>query len=405
MVRADVAIVGAGQAGISVAAKLRREGFGGSIMLFGEEEAAPYQRPPLSKKYLMQEFDLERLFLKPKIFFDSNRVELLTGKKCISVDPERRILSFLDSKVEYQILVLATGSKPKRLPERIGGSKKGVFVLRNIADADSIAKEFSPGRRLLVVGGGYIGLEVASSARSKGLKVTVIEMADRILQRVAAPETSQRMRDLHLAQGVDIKESTGIEFLGGRKRVSEATLTDGSALPVDIVVAGIGIIPRDELAVGAGLKIDNGIWTNSCGQTSVESIWAAGDCASFPWREGRIRLESVQNAIDQAELVAANIAGAKISYDPTPWFWSDQYDSKLQIAGLCAGYDNVVARKGANENSFSHWYFSGDRLLAVDAVNDSRAYVVGKRLLESGKSADKNAIADRKSNLKLLLKL
>ncbi|MDE0111052.1 MAG: FAD-dependent oxidoreductase [Albidovulum sp.] len=404
MDRVDVAIVGAGQAGISVAAKLRRQGFEGRVMLLGEEEAAPYQRPPLSKKYLTREFDLERLFLRPRIFFEENRIELCTGQKCIEVDPERKILELRNSRVEYQNLVLAVGSAPRRLPENIGGSKEGVFVLRDIADADSIAKEFSPGRNLLVVGGGYIGLEVASSAKSKGLKVTVIEMAERILQRVAAPETSLRMRDLHVAKGVEIKEGIGVEFLGGEKRVSEVALTDGSSHPVDIVVAGIGILPRDELAGAGGLKIDNGIWTNSRGQTSVESIWAAGDCASFPWKGKRIRLESVQNAIDQAEMVAVNIAGDEICYDPTPWFWSDQYDAKLQIAGLCTGYDNVVARKGASEDSFSHWYFKGDQLLAVDAVNDSRAYMVGKRLLESGETADKNAISDSKSNLKLLLK-
>ena len=404
MDRTDVAIVGAGQAGLSLAAKLRREGFDGRVSLFGEEEAVPYQRPPLSKKYLVGEFDLERLFLRPNAFFQENRIELRTGQKCISIDSERRILTLSESQFEYKDLVLTTGSTPRRLPERIGGTLKGVFVLRNIEDADAISKELSEGRHLLVIGGGYIGLEVASSARSRGLQVTVVEMAERILQRVAAPETSRRMRELHLAHGVDVKEGVGLEKIEGADRVSEAYLSDGSSLPVDIVVVGIGIEPRDELAESAGLAIENGIVTNSLGQASAEGIWAAGDCASFPWKGKRIRLESVQNAIEQAETVAVNLAGAEKPYDPTPWFWSDQYDAKLQIAGIGSGYDNVISRAGASASSFSHWYFNGDQLLAVDAVNDSRAYMVGKRLLEIGGTADKDTISDVNSNLKTLLR-
>ncbi len=404
MDRTDVAIVGAGQAGLSLAAKLRREGFDGRVSLFGEEEAVPYQRPPLSKKYLVGEFDLERLFLRPNAFFQENRIELRTGQKCMSIDSERRILTLSESQFEYKDLVLTTGSTPRRLPERIGGTLKGVFVLRNIEDADAISKELSEGRHLLVIGGGYIGLEVASSARSRGLQVTVVEMAERILQRVAAPETSRRMRELHLAHGVDVKEGVGLEKLEGADRVSEAYLSDGSSLPVDIVVVGIGIEPRDELAESAGLAIENGIVTNSLGQASAEGIWASGDCASFPWKGKRIRLESVQNAIEQAETVAVNLAGAEKPYDPTPWFWSDQYDAKLQIAGIGSGYDNVISRAGASASSFSHWYFNGDQLLAVDAVNDSRAYMVGKRLLEIGGTADKDTISDVNSNLKTLLR-
>ncbi len=404
MDRTDVAIVGAGQAGLSLAAKLRREGFDGRVSLFGEEEAVPYQRPPLSKKYLVGEFDLERLFLRPNAFFQENRIELRTGQKCTSIDSERRILTLSESQFEYKDLVLTTGSTPRRLPERIGGTLKGVFVLRNIEDADAISKELSEGRHLLVIGGGYIGLEVASSAISRGLQVTVVEMAERILQRVAAPETSRRMRELHLAHGVDVKEGVGLEKLEGADRVSEAYLSDGSSLPVDIVVVGIGIEPRDELAESAGLAIENGIVTNSLGQASAEGIWAAGDCASFPWKGKRIRLESVQNAIEQAETVAVNLAGAEKPYDPTPWFWSDQYDAKLQIAGIGSGYDNVISRAGASASSFSHWYFNGDQLLAVDAVNDSRAYMVGKRLLEIGGTADKDTISDVNSNLKTLLR-
>ena len=261
-----------------------------------------------------------------------------------------------------------------------------------------------PGAKVLVVGGGYIGLEAASAAVAKGLSVCVVEMAERILQRVAASETSDFIRDLHLSRGVELLESVGLTRLLGESELTGALLSDGTQLDLDMAIIGVGIVPSTGLAESAGLKLDNGIWTDANGRTADPNIWAAGDCASFPWKGQRIRLESVQNAIDQAECVAENIMGAEKEYLPTPWFWSDQYDAKLQIAGLCSGYDRVVVRPGRTDDSISHWYYRGSELLAVDAVNDSRAYMVGKRLLETGKTATPEETANPDCDLKSLLR-
>ena len=308
----------------------------------------------------------------------------------------------MKSSIGYDQLALTTGSVPRRLPASVGGDLEGVYVVRDLADVDAMAPNFRQGAKLLVVGGGYIGLEAAAVASKKGVQVTLVEMADRILQRVAAPETSDYFRTLHREHGVDIREGLGLERLTGAGHVSGATLTDGTALQVDFVVVGVGIVPATTLAEDAGLKIDNGISVDSFGRTSEPSIWAAGDCASFPHGSGRLRLESVPNAIDHAECVADNMLGTETPYVPRPWFWSDQYDVKLQIAGLNTGYDRIVTRKGAGR-SISFWYYQGDRLLAVDAMNDPRAYMIGKRLIEAGKSPDPAVVADANADLKALL--
>jgi 3-phenylpropionate/trans-cinnamate dioxygenase ferredoxin reductase subunit len=299
--------------------------------------------------------------------------------------------------------VLTIGSTPRRLPAAIGGDLAGVYTVRTLADVDAMRAEFQPGRRVVIVGGGYIGLEAAAVARKLGLEVTVLEMAPRILQRVAAPETSDYIRALHQAHGVTILESTGLERLLGTGHVSGVRLQDGRELPADFVIAGVGILPGQALAEAAGLEIENGIKTDAHGRTSDPFIWSAGDCASFPWKGGRIRLESVGNAIDQAEVVAENILGAGKDYIAKPWFWSDQYDCKLQIAGLNTGYDNIVTR-GPEAEAVSFWYYQGDTLLAVDAMNDPRGYMVGKRLIEMGKSPEKAKISDLSVQLKDLLK-
>ena len=269
-----------------------------------------------------------------------------------------------------------------------------------------MAPEFVAGRRVLIVGGGYIGLEAAAVAARMGLDVTLVEMSTRILQRVAAPQTSDYFRALHQSHGVDIKEGIGLTQLHSVDgRVSSAALSDGSEIAVDFVIVGVGIMPQSDIAALAGLKVDNGIMVNALGQTSDPAVWAAGDCTVFPYGTGSLRLESVQNAIDQAEAVAGNILGADQAYIPQPWFWSDQYDVKLQIAGLNTGYDSVVTRAAPDDPKVvSFWYYEGDRLLAVDAMNDPRAYMVGKRLIESAKSPDPATIADPNSNLKNLLK-
>jgi 3-phenylpropionate/trans-cinnamate dioxygenase ferredoxin reductase subunit len=399
---AHVVVVGAGQAGSAVVAKLRGLGFDGQITLVGEEPSPPYQRPPLSKAYLMGEMEEERLWLRSTAFYAEQNITLRLGEKVGSIDRTAKTLTLGDETLSYDHLVLTTGSTPRRLPAAIGGDLAGVYTVRTLADVDAMRAEFAPGRRVVIVGGGYIGLEAAAVARKLGLEVTVLEMAPRILQRVAAPETSDYIRALHQAHGVTILESTGLDRLLGTGRVSGVRLQDGRELPADFVIAGVGIIPGQALAEAAGLELENGIKTDAHGRTSDPFIWSAGDCASFPYKGGRIRLESVGNAIDQAEMVAENIMGAGKDYIAKPWFWSDQYACKLQIAGLNTGYDNIVTR-GPEGEGVSFWYYQGDTLLAVDAMNDPRGYMVGKRLIEAGKSPDKAKVADLSVPLKDLL--
>ncbi len=397
-----VVIVGAGQAGAALAAKLRALGHQGAITMIGAEKAPPYQRPPLSKAYLLGEMEEERLWLRAPDFWAEQDIALKLGQPVSAIDPAARTVTVGDETIPYDALALTTGSVPRRLPAAIGGDLAGVYTVRTLDDVDAMRAEFTPGRRVIIVGGGYIGLEAAAVAAKLGLQATVLEMAPRILQRVAAPETSDHVRALHAGHGVTILESTGLERLLGEGRVTGARLTDGREIPADFVIVGVGIAPDTALAQAAGLAMDNGIATDEFGQTSDPAIWAAGDCASFPHKGGRIRLESVGNAIDQAEAVAANMLGAAEPYQAKPWFWSDQFDLKLQIAGLNTGYDHVVTRRAA-DGATSFWYYKGDQLLAVDAMSDSRAYMVGKRLIDQGKSPTPDAIATA-PDLKALLK-
>lgn len=397
-----VVVVGAGQAGSSLVARLRKGGFDGQITLIGDEAAPPYQRPPLSKAYLLGDMALERLYLRPESFYAENGIDLHLSTSAVSIDRAAKTVTAGDAVFDYDQLAITTGSVPRALPAAIGGALRGVHVVRTLADVDAMEPAIRAGARALIVGGGYIGLEAAAVARKRGMEVTLIEMADRILQRVAAPQTSDFFRALHTGHGVDIREGIGLDRLLGDDHVTGAVLSDGTELPVDMVIAGIGIAPATALAEAAGLELDNGIKVDEMGQTSDPAIWAAGDCASFPYQGARIRLESVPNAIDQAEAVADNMMGAGKGYVAKPWFWSDQYDVKLQIAGLNTGYDDVVSRIG--EGSASFWYFKGDQLLAVDAANDPRGYMIGKRLIEAGKTAPKDVLADPEADLKPLLK-
>ena len=397
-----VVVIGAGQAGSSLVAKLRSLGFEGDITLIGEETDPPYQRPPLSKAYLLGEMDRERLYLRPEKFYEEQNIILKLGTPVAGLNTAAKTVSVGGETISYDQLAFTTGSTPRRLPERIGGTLEGVHVVRTLADVDAMAPTCRAGKTALVVGGGYIGLEAAAVLRKLGLSVTLIEMADRILGRVAAPETADYFRALHKGHGVDLREGIGLDHLTGGTHVTGAVLTDGSVVPADLVIVGVGIEPNARIAQDVELEINNGIVVDEMGRTSDPNIWAAGDCALFPFRGEKIRLESVQNAIDQAEAVAANMLGANKAYEPKPWFWSDQYDVKLQIAGLNTGYDRVVVREV--ETSRSHWYYLGDTLLAVDAMNDPRSYMIGKRLIEAGKSPDPAIIEDPSADLKPLLK-
>lgn len=398
-----IVVIGAGQAGASLVGKLRTEGYDGDITLLGAEDGPPYQRPALSKAYLLGEMERERLFLRPRDWYDGNDIALRTGTRAVAVDGAAKTVTLEgDEVLHYDQLAFTTGSHPRLLPDAIGGNLDGVYQVRDLADADAMMPEFVAGRRLLIIGGGYIGLEAAAVAAKLGLQVVLVEMADRILQRVAAPQTSDYFRDLHATHGVDIREGTGLDRLTGDGRVTGAVLSDGTTLDVDFAIVGVGIYPATTLAESAGVACDNGIQTDTYGQTNVPGIWAAGDCATLDWHGQQIRLESVGNAIDQAECVARNMIGADVPYAPKPWFWSDQYDVKLQIAGLNLGYDDVVVRQTGDAQS--HWYYRGEQLLAVDAMNDPRNYMIGKRLIEAGKSPAKSLIQDPETDMKALLR-
>ncbi|MER8779385.1 FAD-dependent oxidoreductase [Mesorhizobium sp. M0977] len=398
-----IVIVGAGQAGASLAAKVRALGYDGPVTLIGEEPAPPYQRPPLSKGYLLREMDLERLYLRAPSFWKENEINLKLAAPVTLIHRSTNTVHVGDESIPYDKLALTTGSRPRRIPATAGGDLKGVYTIRTLADVDAMAAEFQSARKLLIIGGGYLGLEAAAVGVKLGLELTLIEMAPRILQRVAAPPTSDYFRNLHCSHSVNILENTGFDRLTGRGRVSGAVLSNGMKIPVDFVIVAIGVTPRTSIAEEADIEIENGIRTDGQGRTSDPSIWSAGECASFPYEGRRVRLESVGNAIDHAELVAGNMLGASENYKAKPWFWSDQYDVKLQIAGLNTGYDRIVERKGDHERSRSIWYYEGGRLLAIDAMNDARAYMVGKRMIDAGQTVAPEHLVDPSKDVKSLL--
>ncbi|RJE80506.1 NAD(P)/FAD-dependent oxidoreductase [Paracoccus sp. JM45] len=381
-----IVILGAGQAAASMAARLRAKGHDGPLTVIGDEPAAPYQRPPLSKAYLLGDMALDRLTLRGPEWWQDQKIDLRTGEAAVSIDAKARTVTTDRGEYPYDALALTLGAAPRRLPAAMGGDLAGTHVIRDLADIDALSLELTAGRNLVVIGGGYIGLEAAAVARKLGLNVTLVEAAPRILGRVAAAETSQLVTALHRANGVTILENTGISHLDGTDHVTGVALNDGQVLPADLVIMGIGVLPRIALAETAGLVLDNGIATDATGRTSDPAIWAAGDCASFPHQGGRLRLESVGGAIDMAECVADNMLGQSRDYAPKAWFWSDQFDAKLQIAGLNAGHDHVVMRRGQGDHCASVWYFRAGQLIAVDALNDARAYMIGKRLIEAGRS-------------------
>ena len=397
-----IVIVGAGQAGGSLAARLRGLGYDGPLLMLGEEPHPPYQRPPLSKKYMSGELDIPRLLIRPPSWYEEQKIELRLSAAVVEILPGDHCVVLADgTRLHYAKLALTTGAHPRRLPPAMGGDLAGVFTIRDLADVDALAPVMAPGKTVLVVGGGYIGLEAAAVAAGKGLKVTLVEMAPRILQRVACALTADYFRALHQRHGVVIRESAPLlELAGQNGRLTGALMQNGSAIETGIAVIGIGITPNDALAERAGLKVDNGILVDGACRTSAPDIYAAGDCANFPWRGQRTRLESVQNAVEQAEHAAAAMLGAEKDYDPVPWFWSDQYDVKLQIAGLNRGSDDAVPRPGKREGSQSVWYFAGDRLIAVDAMNDALAYALGKKIIEAHRTIPKEVAGDPSADLK-----
>ena len=399
----QIVLIGGGQAAAQAVQSLRMGGYAGKLVIVGDEPVVPYQRPPLSKAYMKGEFAEERLFFKPGAWYADNNVEMILSTRATRIDRAARIVELEHgAMLNYDALIICTGSRPRPLPVK-GADLQNVFDLRDLADVERIRPNMVSGRRLVIVGAGYIGLEAAAVARQMGLEVTVLEMAERVLARVTSPTMSEFYEKEHRAQGVTILTGARLDHLEGKDGdVSAAVLADGTSLPADMVLAGIGILPNIELAQEAGLTIDNGIATDRDARTSDPRIFAAGDCASRPLvhygRSGR--LESVHNAIEQGKLAAAAILGKPRPPEDCPWFWSDQYDLKLQIAGISRGFDDFVIRGNPAGRSFSCLYLFEGRLIAVDAINAPRDFVQSKQLIADQAVLDIERLADTSVALK-----
>ncbi len=395
----QIVIAGGGQAAVQAVDTLRRKGFAGKLTVVGDEPWLPYQRPPLSKKYLAGALERERLLIRPAPFFAEHQVQTQLGRRVSEIAPREQHVRLDDGLVlPYDALVLATGSRPRRLPAP-GADLAGVHYLRTIADADRIRAECAAGGRMVIIGGGYIGLEVAATARGLGLEVTVLEMAARVMSRVTCAEISAFYEAEHARQGVRIHCHETLRALHGDARSGRvrAVLTEaGREYPADIVIIGCGVVPADELARAAGLTCENGVVTDVHCRTSDAAIYAAGDCASHLNRQyGRhLRLESVDNAFEQGTTVALNLLGAATPHDKLPWFWSDQFDLKLVIVGVAHGYDSVILRGSAATRSFSACYLRGGELIAIDTVNQPKDQMAARKLIAAHARPDPDKLAD-----------
>ena len=393
----DVVIVGAGQGGAYAAIQLRQLGFDGTIALVGREAEPPYERPPLSKEYMLGEKAWERLLIRPADFWAGKGIELLLSAEVVSLDPAAKAVTLKDGReIGYGSLVWATGGDPRRL-SCPGADLPGVHGVRTRADADAILGELEGVERAVIVGGGYIGLEAAAVLRKLGKEVTLLEVLPRVLARVAGEELSAFYQAEHIAHGVDLRTETGIEAIEGEDRVSAVRLSDGSSIDCQLVIVGIGIIPAVGPLLAAGAAGGNGADVDEFCRTSLPDVYAIGDCAAHANRfaDGAvIRLESVQNANDQAACVARAITGDPQPYAATPWFWSNQYDLKLQTVGLSSGHDAVVVRGDPAARSFSVLYLKGGKLIACDAVNAIKDYVQARKLVEEGAKIAPADLAD-----------
>ncbi|MFY8038249.1 MAG: NAD(P)/FAD-dependent oxidoreductase [Bosea sp. (in: a-proteobacteria)] len=380
-------IIGAGQAGLQVAVELRQAGYAGAITLIGAEASQPYHRPPLSKAYLTGEKSLDALQMRGQAFYREQAITLMVGLAATGIDRTARQVVLADgSTLPYDHLVLATGAaaRPLSCP---GHDLDGVMVLRSLEDATALKARLATARHLVVVGGGFIGLEAAASARKLGVAVSLLEMQDRLMARAVGPDVSQHFANVHRSHGVDLRLGQGIAaVIGDAGKAIAVRTTAGDTLPADIVLAGIGVTPNTAPAVAADLSISNGIVVDEAQRTSDPRIHALGDVCAFPAPHGAglIRLESVQNAVDQAKVVAASITGQPARYQSVPWFWSDQYDLKLQMVGLSQGHDAVIERGSRDENRFSVFYMKAGRLIAIDSINRPADHMRGRKLLAPG---------------------
>ena len=391
-----IVVVGGGHAAAQVVDSLRRDGFDGRLILVTGEPVLPYQRPPLSKKFLAGELEADRLPIRPVTFYETIRCELVLGNPVAAIDTAARTLKLADgTKLEYDRLVLAIGGHA-RLLNVPGADLEGVRVLRTLADVNAIRASLKPATRIVIAGAGYIGLECAATFRKLGHEVTVIEMMDRVMSRVVAPEMSRFYAAEHASHGVTILTGKRVSAFHGNGKVSSVECADGAHVPADLALVGIGLVPNTELAESAGIRCDDGIAVDEHCRTSDPNVYAAGDCCSHPSRRygRRVRLESVDNAFEQAKTAAANICGKTVVHDKTPWFWSDQYELKLQIVGLSQQYDRVVLRGDPASRSFSCCYLRDGELIALDAVNHAKDFMAARKLIGERARPDPARLGD-----------
>lgn len=403
----DVVIVGAGHAGAQAAIALRLQKFAGSVVVIGEEPEYPYERPPLSKEYLAGEKPFERIMIRPPAFWEERDVTMLLGRRVVTVDPELRQVATDDGRrIGYGKLIWAAGGTP-RLLSCAGADLKGLHAVRNRADVDRMMDELGGVEQIVVIGGGYIGLEAAAVLTKLGKKVVLLEALDRVLARVAGEAVSRFYEAEHRAHGVDLRTGIAIDCIEGADgAVSGVRLKDGTVIPAQMAIVGIGIVPAVEPLVEAGAASGNGVEVDGFCRTSLADVYAVGDCASHENRfadGARIRLESVQNANDQATLVATSITGEAQPYDAVPWFWSNQYDLRLQTVGLSIGYDQTVTRGDVADRSFSVVYLKQGRVIALDCINAVKDYVQGRKLVAEGLTVDPARLADASIPLKEIM--
>lgn len=390
----NIVIIGAGQAGAQAVQSLRSEGFKGAITMVGDEDYPPYQRPPLSKAYLLGSFERPRLFLKSDAFYEEAGCELILSTTAKAIHRADRTVELADGRLlAYDKLLLATGARVRKL-KCPGADLPGIHYLKTIADVDGLQEVFQSGKRIAIVGGGYIGLEVAAVGAKRGLDVTVFEAMDRLMARAVSPQLSAFYAAEHEKAGVKLKLRTGVEAFEGNGKV-ERVKAGGQTYEADIVLVGIGVVPCDELAVRAGLASEDGIVVDQNARTGDPHIWSAGDCTRHVGREGHyIRLECVQNAIDQAKHAALAMTGKPKTYSEVPWFWSDQYDLKLQIAGLARPTDQLVQRGDPSGRKFAVFHLRDGVVAAVEAVNAAPEYLIGKKMIAEGKKIAAETLAD-----------
>lgn len=398
-----IVIVGGGQAAGQAAASLRQEGCGDRIVVLAEEPHIPYQRPPLSKQYLAGTQGLERVHLRPASFYRNKNIEVRPGVRVERLNLEDKTAACANGEtIRYRKLLLATGARPRRLTVP-GSELSGVYYLRTIDDVDAIREDLRPGRRLVVVGGGYIGLEVAAVAISLGLRVTVLEMEDRVLQRVASAEMSAFYTALHTGKGVVVRTRSRASAFAGAARLDAVVCEDGARVAADLAVVGVGVSPNVELAAAAGLPCDDGIVVDEYARTDAPDVYAAGDCTNHPNAVlgRRLRLESVPNAMEQARVAAANLAatdGRARPYATVPWFWSDQYHLKLQMVGFAADGEQSVTRGDPDSGAFATFHLRGRELVAADVVNSPREFMAARQLV--GRKVDVRLLADPQTDVR-----